>query len=457
MKTTADDARKLPFCTLLKKSLNQTICYDRGWRDCPKLTTHDKVKNVPISKTSVFLAQQISKSAEQLNIDVRPPLQRSQTVFSADDTSDPNADGYLQPSLDIIQVGSPNSVRSKTLKQHSNSIDSNADDYLQPCTDIVQNVSNSSRKIAIVNPTTHVVHSDKGKDEVNDPFEESLYQNVEPIKTPHSPSKVLHSPSKAEQVKKEKGEEAGSIYQNVEPLVCETKNSENEMSEYQNFVVKRESITKPTKPEDECEYEFVQRPLISDNDQKLTKTQDVNEEECRDRTDSVSKVNLRKNSTTKTGTHESKPPTSVIKPKNFLKNFPNKSSSAKPAKKPKPARPPPPKFSDNISRFRNRYTSPDLTPQPHNKVPEKSLSVDSHVSHSMSEPAKTVSATADIRGKMMFRNARSASEQMHVVRRSDNIHDYFDMSNSRPGELVLDDGDDYMPMSLEDKCPLDRQ
>lgn len=25
---------------LFRKSLNQTICYDRGWRDCPKLTTH---------------------------------------------------------------------------------------------------------------------------------------------------------------------------------------------------------------------------------------------------------------------------------------------------------------------------------------------------------------------------------------------------------------------------------
>lgn len=438
--------RKLRFFSHSKCKESQSIT---------DLSSIDNLNEVGINNPGYNLKR--SKSAEQLNIDVRPPLQRSQTVFSADDTSDPNADDYLQPSSDINQVGSPNSVRSRTFKQHSNSIDSNADDYLQPCTDIVQNVSNSSRKIAIVNPTTHVVHSDKGKDEVNDPFEESLYQNVEPIKTPHSPSKVLHSPSKAEQVKKEKGEEAGSIYQNVEPLVCETKTSENEMSEYQNFVVKRESITKPTKPEDECEYEFVQRPLISDNEQKLTKAQDVNEEECRDRTDSVSKVNLRKNSTTKTGTHESKPPTSVIKPKNFLKNFPNKSSSAKPAKKPKPARPPPPKFSDNISRFRNRYTSPDLTPQHHNKVPEKSLSVDSHVSHSTSEPAKTVSSTADIRGKMMFRNARSASEQMHVVRRSDNIHDYFDMSNSRPGELVLDDGDDYMPMSLEDKCPLDRQ
>ena len=62
---------------------------------------------------------------------------------------------------------------------------------------------------------------------------------------------------------------------------------------------------------------------------------------------------------------------------------------------------------------------------------------------------------------MLFRNARSASEQIHVIRRSDNIHDYLDMSNSRPGELVVDDTDDtddtddYMAMSLEDKCPLD--
>lgn len=431
--------RKLRFFSHSKCKESQSIT---------DLSSIDNLNEVGISNPGYNLKR--SKSAEQLNSDVRPSLQTSQRIPSADDIIDPNADDYLQPSSDIIQIGSPNSMRSITIKQHSNSIDSNADDYLQPCTDIVQDVSKSSRKIAIVNPTTHVVHSDEGKDEVNDPFEESLYQNVEPIKTPHSPSKVIHSPSKVEQVEKEK-EEAGSIYQNVEPLVGETKKSDNEVSEYQNFVVKRESISKPTKPEDECEYEFVQRPLISDNEQKLTKAQDLIEE-YRERTDSVSRVNLRKNSSTNTVTNVSKPPTSVSTPK----NFPNKSSSAKPAKKPKPARPPPPKFSDNTSRFRNRYTSPDLSPQPYNKVPEKSLSVDIHDRQYTNDP-KTVSSTADIRGKMMFRNARSASEQMHVVRRSDNIHDYLDMSNSRPGEVVLDDGDDYMPMSLEDKCPLDRQ
>lgn len=433
--------RKLRFFSHSKCKESQSIT---------DLSSIDDLNEVGLSNPGYNLKR--SKSAEQLNSDVRPSLQRSQRIPSADD----NADDYLQPSSDITQAGSPYSVRSRTFKQHSNSIDSNADDYLQPSTDIVQNVSNSSRKIAIVNPTTHVVHSDEGKDEVNDAFEESLYQNVEPIKTSHSPSTVPHSTSEVEKVEKEKEEEAGSIYQNVEPLVCEIKKSENKVSEYQNFVVKRESITKPTKPEDECEYEFVQRPLISDNEQKLTKAQDLKEEEYRDRTDSVSKVNLRKTSTTKTGTHESKPPTSVITPKNFMKNFPNKSSSAKPAKKPKPARPPPPKFSDNMSRFRNRYTSPDLLPQTHNKVPEKSLSVDSN-NREYRNDTKTVSSTAAIRGKMMFRNARSASEQMHVVRRSDNINDYLDMSNSRPGEVVLDDGDDYMPMSLEDKCPLDRQ
>lgn len=46
---------------------------------------------------------------------------------------------------------------------------------------------------------------------------------------------------------------------------------------------------------------------------------------------------------------------------------------------------------------------------------------------------------------------------MYVVWRLDNIYDYFDMFNSCFGEVVFDDGDDYMFMSLEDKCLLDGQ
>lgn len=424
--------RKLRFFSHSKCKESQSIT---------DLSSIDNLNEVGINNPGYNLKR--SKSAEQLNTDVRPSLQRSQRILSADDT----ADDYLKPSSDIIQGASPISTRSRTVNYHSNSVDSNADDYLQPCTEMVQDVSKSFRKIAIVNPTTHVVHSDEAKDELKDPFEESFYQNVEPIKSPISSSKDEKAGKKAV--------EDGSIYQNVEPLVCETKPLDKKESEYQNFVVQRDSIPKATKPQDECEYEFVQRPLISDNEQKPTQTQDVKEEEYRERTDSVSKVSLRKNSSKKTVTNVSKQPASAMLPKNFLKNFPYKSSPPKPAKKPKPARPPPPKFPDNIGRFRNRYTSPDLSHQPHNKVPEKSLSVDSQDRQNTDDP-KTVSST-DIRGKMIFRNARSASEQVHVVRRSDNIHDYLDMSNSRPGEVVFEDGDDYMPMSLEDKCPLDRK
>lgn len=95
--------RKLRFFSHSKCKESQSIT---------DLSSIDNLNEVGINNPGYNLKR--SKSAEQLNIDVRPPLQRSQTVFSADDTSDPNADGYLQSSSDVIQVGSPSSVRSRT-------------------------------------------------------------------------------------------------------------------------------------------------------------------------------------------------------------------------------------------------------------------------------------------------------------------------------------------------------
>lgn len=388
--------RKLRFFSHSKCKESQSIS---------DLSSIESLNEVGINNPGYNLKR--SKSAEQLNSEITHSLQATRSIHSV-----------------------------------NNSIDDSSDDYLQPC-EKIDDASKSVRKIAIVNPTTHIFRTDN-KNVENDPFEEeSLYQNVE---TPKSP------PSFEEVAKHD--EATGSIYQNVEPLIFKTNDSGTEDSTYQNFVVERKSIPKSKELNKEFEYEFVQKVDGNDEANQISERKHVKEGNNRDGILSGCDVNLRQNSTgKKEASKDPQSPSLVVASISNASKSPQKKMSPKPPKKPKPARPPPPKFSQNSERYRNRYTSPDL-PTQSLKLHEKSLSVDSPDRTHPYDPKRVV----DIRGKMLFRNARSASEQIHVIRRSDNIHDYLDMSNSRPGELVVDDTDDtddYMAMSLEDKCPLD--
>ena len=401
--------RKLRFFSHSKCKESQSIS---------DLSSIESLNEVGINNPGYNLKR--SKSAEQLNSEITHSLHATRSIHSV-----------------------------------NNSIDDSSDDYLQPY-EKIDDASKSVRKIAIVNPTTHISRTDNQNVE-NDPFEEeSLYQNVETPKSPPSFEEV------------EKHDEAtGSIYQNVESLVFKTNDSGTEDSTYQNIVVERESIPKSEELNKEFEYEFVQKldgneeanQISEGNDEvhQISEIKHVKEGNKPDGILSGCDVNLRQNSTEKKEeSKDSQSPSVVVPSISNVSQSPQKKISPKPPKKPKPARPPPPKFSQNSDRYRNRYTSPDL-PTQSLKLHEKSLSVDSPDRTHPYDPKRVV----DIRGKMLFRNARSASEQIHVIRRSDNIHDYLDMSNSRPGELVVDDTDDtddtddYMAMSLEDKCPLD--
>jgi hypothetical protein len=336
-----------------------------------------------------------SQSAEQLNNDVRHSLQTT---------------------------GNNASVRSRA----SDSTIGSIDDYLQPYAG-KREAPKSVKKIAIVNPTTHVF-----PEEENDVFEECLYQNVEVSKNQGRTAESCN-------VKE------GSIYQNVESLSKKVNEKGNQGAEYQNIDfsnVSNDSKLEPSKKEEsEFDYECVQGLAKKHKTEKIEPKNDSIDGRSSEVAISKDNLELRKVSNSDDKVNKTHSP-SVYSDASKT----GKQTSPKPPKKPKPDRPPPPKFSTNLSPFRSRYTSPDLLSESRfRKPPEKCISVDGNSDSYTNDPGKI----RENKAKIMFRNARSASEQ--IVRRSEKIDDYLDMSNSRPGEVVLEDGDDYTPMSLEDK------
>lgn len=358
-----------------------------------------------------------------------------------------------QLNNDVIHSMQTTTNNASFMSTASNSTTGSTDDYLHPCAE-TKDISKSVKKIAIVNPTTHIFPEDD-----NEVFEESHYQNVEISKT------------QGKTAESDDGKE-GSIYQNVEPLSYKVEEKDNHESEYQNIVFP--NVSTDCKSESfkgdvsECDYEFVQGLAATNKTVKSEQKNDDIDGRSGDEKLFEDNVKLRKESnacdkasdlqsaytcdkasnlqSAYTCDKGSNLRSASVSVPNDVSNSVNKSST-KPPKKPKPERPPPPKFSSNLTPFKNRYTSPDLLTESRvHKPPEKSVSIDNGAY--MNDPGKT----RENRGKLLFRNARSASEQ--IVRRSENINDYLDMSNSRPGEVVLDDSDDYMPMSLEDNCPL---
>ncbi|XP_061187821.1 WD repeat-containing protein 44-like [Saccostrea echinata] len=365
------------------------------------LSSLESLHDVGINNPGYSLKR--SKSAEELNDDV----------------------------IESLQTAKSQSFHSTA----SDSTDGSLDDYLQPCVDM-QNESKSIKKIAIVNPTTHVFPEEEIKKK--EPVEERLYENIETCK-------VSKASDDTSQIKGEENEGPSSIYQNVEHLEFKVENG-NQESEYQNVVFQTETTSDVTTGNAEaCEYEFAQSPETAhktENSEQKINTQD---EKFSEKKKSDVKQRL-DNSMMEKGPQAQS--IAVIVSSNVPKDL--SKSSKKPAKKPKPARPPPPKFSTNFTPYKHRYTSPDLSVQQEraHKPPEKSISLDSPGRYYVNDPK----LSRDNRAKLLFRNAKSASEQ--TVRKSENIDDYLDMSSSRPGDIKFEDTDDYMPMSLEDSCPL---